>query len=133
MTASRLAVVACAMLLPGISPAWASAELVSRTWTVAEIGGRAVAGAGTLAIKGSAVSGQAACNRYRGSVKVEGKDGGGTISFGPLATTRMMCEGKMELEKALLDALAVVRGYRTDGFAVVLTGADGGALVKLVP
>lgn len=132
MTASRLAIVVAAILLLGVAEVGAS-ELEGRAWSVAELGGRAVAGGGTLEIKGGAVSGQAACNRYRGSVKIETKEGGGTIAFGPLATTRMMCEGKMALEKALLDALAGARGFKREGANVVLTGADGGVLVKLTP
>lgn len=101
MTANWRALVVATMLLLGAADAGAS-ELEGRTWAVAEIGGTAVSGGGTLEIKGDAVSGQAACNRYRGSVKIVANEGGGTIAFGPLATTRMMCEGKMALEKALL-------------------------------
>lgn len=111
----------------------AAGMLEGTTWTVTEIAGKAVTDAGTLEIKGGAVSGHAACNRYRGSAKVDMKDGGGTVTFGPLATTRMMCQGKMELEKALLDALAGARGYRIEGSGVVLTGAEGAALVRLAP
>ena len=70
------------------------------------------------------MTGSAGCNSYVGQVQAEGS----TLSFGPLATTRMMCgepQGIMEQETAYLAALATATGFRIQGEALQLLGAEG--------
>ncbi len=92
----------------------ASAGLESSAWTIQSIGPLTLppdAGA-TLSVEpGGRVSGETGCNRYMGEVSVDGA----SLTFGPLATTRMACEGALqEQERAVLDALAGVTGWALD-------------------
>jgi heat shock protein HslJ len=62
----------------------------------------------TLAFEGSRIAGSSGCNRYSGEM-VEAEPG--SVSVGPLATTRMACdEAAMELESAFLELLGKVDG-----------------------
>jgi heat shock protein HslJ len=68
------------------------------------------------------VSGRSACNRYSGTATIEGA----SLAFGPLAATRMACEGTvMTVESMYQQALATVdSGARTARDSLVLTGPD---------
>lgn len=70
------------------------------------------------------VAGSAGCNNYTASYAVEGN----AITFGPAATTRMMCnepQGIMEQESAYLAALASATAFQIAGNQLTLTNADG--------
>lgn len=75
------------------------------------------------------VSGSAGCNRFTGSYEHEGA----RLSFGPLATTRMMCAPDvMEAEEAFLSALSRVEGIAAlDPLALELAGEGGEPLLTL--
>jgi heat shock protein HslJ len=116
-----LAIVVAACDAVGASPEGetpepvASAGLESRSWTIQSIGPITLppdAGA-TLSVEpDGTVSGETGCNRYTGGVSVDGA----SLTFGPLATTRMACEPALqEQERAVLDALAGVTGWALDG------------------
>ena len=61
--------------------------------------------------------GEAGCNTFRGAYELEG-DG---ISFGPMASTRMFCEGpRQEQEDRYLAALATVERYAIVGGELLL-------------
>lgn len=65
------------------------------------------------------VSGQSACNRYMGSVAVEGT----SVTFGQLASTLMACEeAVMAVETAYLTALGAVDEGARSGDSLTLTG-----------
>jgi len=51
-------------------------------------------------------AGNGSCNQFAGSVEI----GGSTIKFGPLATTRMMCEGEASRQES--EYLKAVEGVR---------------------
>ena len=92
----------------------ASAGLERSAWTIQSIGPLTLppdAGA-TLSVEpGGRVTGETGCNRYTGEVTVDGA----SLTFGPLATTRMACEGPLQdQERAVLDALAGVTGWALD-------------------
>ncbi|MCU0984370.1 MAG: META domain-containing protein [Acetobacteraceae bacterium] len=99
-------------------------------WVAEEIGGATpVPGeAASLEIGADgAVSGSTGCNRFRGRAEI----GTGTLTFSPLATTRMACPGPaMEQERRFLEALAASRRYRVEAGMLTLLGADGGALAR---
>jgi heat shock protein HslJ len=58
------------------------------------------------------VSGNGSCNRFHGTLTVTGD----AITFGPQATTRMMCaEAVMQQETAYLAALREAERFETDG------------------
>ena len=73
--------------------------------------------------------GMSGCNRMMSAVNVDAKLG--TITFGPVAGTRMACPD-MSLEQAMFVALDGVRTYTLDKEgALVLYGADGHELMVL--
>lgn len=79
----------------------------------------------TLSKDGS-VSGNLGCNNFRGKATV--KDG--SIEFGPLPTTRMLCEGSvMKAERELTEILAGKVSYQQKDQELTLTTASGDGLV----
>lgn len=66
--------------------------------------------------EGERVAGMAGCNRYFGAYTVSGED---SVSFGKLASTRMMCNN-MEAETKYLKALEDVDSYLVDGLYLYL-------------
>lgn len=67
------------------------------------------------------VSGSAACNRYLGTVVVDGS----TVEFGPIATTRMACAPRPgAAEAAYVAALEDVEEGSRQGDELTLTGPD---------
>jgi len=101
-----------------------SADLPATSWTLVGIGGSEPAGDAkptiAFAPTGGTVSGNAGCNTFNGAVTIDGS----TITFGPLATTRMACpEPQMAVESAYLAGLAGARTWRMDGGQLVLEGA----------
>lgn len=93
-----------------------------------------VLGGTTLTMAFSAdgrVSGSAGCNNYMGDYASSGD----ALSFGPAATTRMMCaapEGIMEQEQLFLKALESVATLRREGDRAELRRADGALAISLV-
>jgi len=73
------------------------------------------------------VHGFSGCNNLMGSYRLEG-DG---LQLGQLAGTQMFCQDTAALERAFLDALMAVTGYRIDGDKLVLT-ANGAPLATFV-
>ena len=72
------------------------------------------------------VSGSAGCNNYSGTYRSTRAAGRNTIDFGPLATTRMMCdETLMDQESLYLAALESATEYTIEGFALTITYPGG--------
>lgn len=115
-------------------PRTPDAPLVATVWTVDSLLDGATAsslpaGAGgrarfTLAADGSA-SGNLGCNRFNAKAAVEG----GSVTFGPLTTTRMACLGpEGEVERALTGLFGGgPLQWRIQGDALTLTSAGSGA------
>jgi heat shock protein HslJ len=75
--------------------------------------------------KDGSVHGRTGCNSLTGKAK----QGDGTLEFGRIATTRMMCQGDgAAVEKQLLEVLSGKATYRVDGSTLSLTGPDGKGL-----
>ena len=95
-------------------PASAAADLAETSWTLVSLGGAPVAeGSGARLAFDSAgnVSGSTGCNSVSGTYALDGP----SLTFGPLATTRMACEeALMAQETAVLEALAAVEGWEID-------------------
>ncbi|MBK7772176.1 MAG: META domain-containing protein [bacterium] len=70
------------------------------------------------------VSGSGGCNNLNGTYTQEGA----ALSFGPMASTKMMCAEAMEQERRFLETLGNVRGWRIDGDGLELLDAKGTAL-----
>ena len=75
------------------------------------------------------VSGSAGCNTYQGTYRSTRAAGRNTIEFGPLATTRMMCDqALMDQEGLYLAALEAATEYTIEGFALSIE-YPGGELI----
>jgi heat shock protein HslJ len=75
-----------------------------------------------------AVGGSGGCNRLMGRADISGQ----TITFGPVATTRMACAGTaMDQQRRLLDALTSTRSCRIAGTILTLHDGSGVELVRL--
>lgn len=137
------ATVLSGLLLAALAVAPASAQAPLGEWTIAGIAGDPVTGAPTLTIAADGYSGSSGCNRFFGSVTVEGP----AITFGPAGTTRMMCADRalMDQEAALLAAFASIKTWLAAGNelhflndagvpVIVLTAAEtANAIVIPVP
>jgi heat shock protein HslJ len=71
-------------------------------------------------------SGFAGCNMFAGPYQLSGD----SLSFGPLAMTRMACAPGMNIEGGYANALRDTKGYRIAGSQLVLTDAAGKALAS---
>jgi len=80
----------------------------------------------TLSLIDGTASGNASCNAYSGTYEL----GGSSISFGPMISTQMFCEGQtvMDQEMAYLGALASVDGWHIDGDILELRSGDATVL-----
>lgn len=105
----------------------AEPQIVDVEWIVAEVDGVTVQADSTrgpltlLLTEGDhRASGHAGCNEFGGTWRRSGD----SLSFGPLATTRMYCEGRMELEARYGQALGSVTRVRVMGGALELLAGD---------
>lgn len=103
-----------------------SPNLAGTTWLAEDIDGRGVIDdlQSTLGFEtDERVSGMAGCNRFFGSVTIDG----GSISVGPLGSTRMACPPAiMDQEDRFLKALANARRFETKDGLLMFFG-DGPA------
>jgi putative lipoprotein len=101
-------------------------NLVGTSWLVEDIDGRGVIDNLQSTIRfdtDGRVSGMGGCNRYFGSVTIDG----GSISFGPLGATQMACPPAiMDQEDRFLRALANARRFETKNGLLYVFG-DGQA------
>jgi heat shock protein HslJ len=79
-----------------------------------------------LRTDGHTVDGSGGCNRLGGTYRLEGA----ALSFGPLATTKMMCADAIEQERRFLAVLATVRGWRVAGDDLTLLDAVGAPVAR---
>ena len=72
----------------------------------------------------------AGCNKGSGAAEI----GDTTITFGPIATTKMFCEGAAgEVEQQVLGVLSGEVAYTVDADALQLRGAGGGLDLRARP
>lgn len=117
------------------APAAADAPLTTTPWTVeslvsgttsASLPAEAAGKARFTIAPDLAVSGSLGCNRFSAKVTVEGS----TVTFGPLTSTRMACEGPVgDVERALTELFGSgPLTAKTEGRTLTLTAADGKGL-----
>ena len=105
-------------------------QLTETSWEVASIyGNPADKGVATLSFaEQDRVGGTTGCNNFSGQVTREGT----TLDFGMLATTRKMCEPALNgQERAYLEALDTVRGWRRTGGQLELIDDEGQVVISL--
>jgi heat shock protein HslJ len=84
----------------------------------------------SLVFAGGKVAVDAGCNKGNGAAEI----GDSTITFGPIATTKMFCEGAAgEVEQQVLGALTGEVAYTVDANALQLRGAGGGLDLRARP
>lgn len=101
--------------------------ITDRDWALSTLGERAnPMGNGdrppTLRLESATgrASGFAGCNRFSGTYTLSGD----TLSFGPLASTKMACPQGNDVEVAYLAALGKVRTYTTSDSVLTLRATD---------
>ncbi len=98
---------------------------LAASWTATELNGKPVVGL-TFDYTADKVSGTGGCNRFSGPISIEDD----AIQIGPLASTKMVCEGKSEIEAQYFAALEAARSFVIDGDLLTLEAEDGHVLVK---
>jgi heat shock protein HslJ len=96
-------------------------DLIGTEWILGDLPGQVLADVRpTVSFSGDGtVSGNAGCNTFSGTYTIDGS----TLTFGPLATTRIACEGAAgTLEAAYVAALQATTAYElTDAGELKLT------------
>jgi heat shock protein HslJ len=95
------------------------------SWVVVELNGKLVDGP-TLDYTSDKVSGTGGCNRFNGPISIEDD----AIQIGPLASTKMMCEGKAEIESQYFAALEAARSFVLDNGMLVIKDEGGKVILK---
>lgn len=107
------------------------ATLVGSSWLAQDIAGKAVAGdlkSQLQFVSADSIAGNAGCNSFKGAVKQDG----GTLTIGPLATTRKMCPpAAMDQEGRFIKTLESARGARFEDARLVLLDAAGSPILRL--
>jgi heat shock protein HslJ len=122
-----MAFVFSALSLALLGPAMADDDdtPLAAKWIAFELNGKAVAGP-TLDYAADKVTGTGGCNQFNGPINIEDD----AVQIGPLASTRMMCEGKSEIEAQYFAALEAARTFVLDGDTLVLKAEDGHVVLK---
>ena len=94
------------------------------SWIAIELNGKAVDGL-TLDYTADKASGTGGCNRFSGPINIEDD----AIQIGPLASTKMMCEGKSEIESQYFAALEAARSFTIDGGGLLIIKDDSGKVI----
>lgn len=108
-------------------PGHPSPGLAGSEWRIIEIDGAKAPGAGTLRFTHTSIRGKALCNAFSGAFR----EVAGSIAIAGINETRMLCTGRMELERAFLDGLGRARSYKLNAGTLMLFDGDGKPLVKL--
>ena len=107
--------------------------LTNTYWKLVELNGAAVSPGEDkelhMILRGEdQVGGYSGCNHFSGSVTVT--DGG--IAFGPVASTRRMCQQAMEQEDAFLQALESAHRFDISGEDLAIESANGDVTMRFV-
>ena len=96
-----------------------TAGLAGTSWQISTIDGAPAAEGSMLSFEADSLSASAGCNGLSGSYALSGS----TLTSGPLAATRMYCDGRMEHETALGTLLQEGATVVLDGDRLALSGA----------
>lgn len=109
------------------------ASLAGTKWQLVSLNGDKISDPEKTDIRfdGKTISGTAGCNRMSGSYKIDND----TISFGPIAATKMACPDPwMQIETKFFSVLASRATYRRNGYGLLLLRGESGneAALRLV-
>lgn len=99
-------VVAATAIAGALTACSSQAEDISGAWSAIEVAGKPVRGP-SLTLEDGRLSGTGGCNRISGPAIMTDAD----VKIGPLISTRMFCEGKMETEQAFIAALESAKSF----------------------
>ena len=74
----------------------------------------------TLSKDGNKANGVGGCNNFFTTYTLSGKN----LSFGPVASTEMFCEGQMDTETAFFKAISNTKTYRINGNYLYLSDSS---------
>ena len=74
----------------------------------------------TLSKDGNKANGVGSCNNFFTTYTLSGKD----LSFGPVASTEMFCEGQMDTETAFFKAISNSKTYKISGNYLYLSDSS---------
>jgi len=115
------------------STAGGNASLVGTRWKLSSIGGAAALDGVEATLEFAEpgkVAGKASCNRYFGSVEINGD----AVTFSQMGSTKMMCaENIMAQETAFLKALGAAQRAVRDGANLVVSSADATEELRFAP
>lgn len=84
----------------------------------------------TLMFADGRAAGSTGCNRYTAGYSVDGE----SLELAAIASTRMACAPPLDtLERAFLDALDRVTGWRLDAATLTLADDAGAELLRFAP
>lgn len=108
-----------------------TANALDGEWDIKSVNGKAVTADKQpylgINMQEKRLYGHAGCNRIMGGVQT---DKAGELSFGQVASTRMMCPD-MTIERSVMEALNNVSGYKGTETELILTDKKGGELMNL--
>ena len=129
MIGLALVMAGCSLMRPD-SPSTPKVDLVGGTWLAEDIDGAGVIDDAQSTLEfgtDGRVAGRGGCNRYGGTVKVEGA----SILIGELFSTKMACApALMDQETRFTAALQAARSYRMEDTKLVLVDATGKARLR---
>lgn len=111
-----------------------SVDALQGEWNVIVVNGQSIGSGDSekevfigFDVKEKRMYGCAGCNNMFGSLDADANNG--SISFGNVGSTRMMC-ADMKTEDMLLQAINGVARYEIDGNTLTLKSADGKEILK---
>ncbi len=107
------------------------ADLAGTAWSLVEVNGQPiVAGSDpTLVFEDGRAGGNASCNSFGSEYTAEN----GKLTFAPIESTLMYCDGVMDQESAYLAALQEAAGYQISGGNLEILNANGQVTLILAP
>ena len=113
-----LAPALCALLAGCMTPAPNASPLAGSEWRFTAIDGVPPVAEATLSFGDDRLAANAGCNQMGGAWRSEG----GKLVAGPLALTRMFCEGRMDQERAVSTLLSGSPEFVLNGDRLTLKG-----------
>jgi len=107
------------------------ADLENTAWSLIEVNGQPILDGTnpTLVFEDDRAGGNGSCNTFSGDYTAEN----GKLTFGPIVSTLMFCDGFMDQESAYLTALQEAAGYQIRGDNLEILDAAGQVTLTFAP
>ena len=106
-------------------------DLKDTSWSLIEVNGQPILDGTnpTLVFEEDRAGGNGSCNAFGGHYTAEN----GKLTFGPIESTLMYCEGTMDQESAYFSALQEAAGYQIRGGNLQILDAGGQVTLTFAP